>query len=56
MQLKTVVKNLNDIFQNLLVEQYNLQEKENDASEKIRIMEQQINNLESNMSHLSKMS
>ena len=41
-QLKTDVKNLNDIFQNLLVEQDNLREKEkniNDASEKIRIME-----------------
>jgi hypothetical protein len=55
MQLKVEVENLNDIFQNLLVEQDNLQEKEkniNDASEKIKIMEQQIRNLESNMSHL----
>ena len=56
MQLKTVVKNLNDIFQNLLVDQDNLDEKKKDASEKIRIMEQQINNLESNMSYLSQMS
>ena len=55
MQLKVEVENLNDIFQNLLVEQDNLQEKEKniiDASEKIKIMEQQIRNLESNMSHL----
>jgi len=41
MQLKTDVKNFNDIFQNLLVEQDNLREKEkniNEPSEKIRIM------------------
>jgi len=55
MQLKIEVENLNDIFQNLLIEQDNLQLKEkniNDANEKLIIVEKQIENLESNMSFL----
>ena len=56
MQLKIEVENLNDLFQNLLVEQDNLKLKEKkiiEAKEKLEIVEKQIENLEKNMTFLN---
>ena len=53
MQLKIEVENLNDIFENLIIEYNTLQEKDkniNDANEKLKDMEKQIDFLEKNMS------
>ena len=52
MQLKIEVENLNDIFQNLIVEQENLQEKDkniNEANYKLKLVEKEIDNLQNNM-------
>ena len=53
MQLKIEVENLNDIFENLIIEYNTLQEKDknlNDANEKLKEVEKQIDFLEKNMS------